>query len=548
MPAFTSPVEALLYWEENAPKSIFLKQPFDGKLKTYTYRQSAEEIRKIAAGLKSLGIPDGSSIALLSKNCAHWMMADIAIMMAGYVSVPIYPTLNASSIEYILQHSESKAIIVGKLDNYESQKAGINNIHTIGIEKYGIQEDLTWEKLVEENEPMQDIPKMDEDELCSIIYTSGTTGNPKGVMHSVGNFSRASNAAVEIISLPEEPRFFSYLPLSHVAERVAIEIHGLFRCASFHFPESLETFAADLESCQPHLFFAVPRIWIKFREKVFEKMPRKKLRALFSIPFLGGFFKRKLVEKMGLAHVKYAVSGAAPLNMDVLKWYKRLGVIIHQDYGMTEDCIYSHYNLQGKNRFGSVGKPLPGVEAKLTSEGEIKIKNDNLMLGYYKDPEGTARAFDEDGFLKTGDIGEFDHEGFLYITGRIKDQFKTDKGKFVSPAPIELELLKNTDLDQVCVVGMGIPHPIALVILSEQGKKKSQTELTTCIHETIEELNSRLEKHEKLNKAVVMKEDWTIDNGLLTPTLKVKRNQVEKIHMPMYNDWFHEKGEVIWEN
>ena len=501
----------------------------------------------MAAALKALDMPPKSHVALISKNCAHWIMADLAIMMAGYVSIPIYPTLNAETIRLVLEHSESKAIFVGKLDNYDAQKSGIPDIHKIGIKAYDINEGLTWEDLVEHHEPLQDFPSQNKDDLLTIIYTSGTTGVPKGVMHTVGNVAGTVDNAIDVIALPEQPRFFSFLPLSHVAERVAIEFHGIWRGAIFNFPESLETFAADLEAARPHMFFAVPRIWSKFQEKILEKMPQQKLDKLLSIPILGGIVKKKIIKKLGLSEATYMASGAAPIAISLQEWYQKLGLTVHQDYGMTEDCILSHYNLLGANKMGTVGKALPGVTGKLSPEGEICIKSDVLMKGYFKEPELTAEMFDEEGFLKTGDIGEYDHDGYLTITGRVKDQFKTDKGKYISPAPIELELLKNPDIEQICLVGMGIPQPIALIITSLSAKSKTKEALNESLSHSINEVNPSLEKYEKVEKVVVMKEDWSVDNGLLTPTLKVKRNQVEKIHMPMYKEWFEQPDNIIYE-
>ena len=474
-------------------------------------------------------------------------MADLAIMMADHISVPIYPTLNGDSIRQILEHSESKAIFVGKLDNYETQKPGIPDIHKIGIKAYDIEEELSWEDLVNEHEPIEDVRTQEKDDMLTFIYTSGTTGAPKGVMHTVGNVAQVANNAIDILPIPEHPRFFSFLPLSHVAERVAIELHGIYKGAIFNFPESLDTFAEDLEAARPHLFFAVPRIYAKFQEKILEKMPQEKLSKLLKIPILGGIIKKKIVKKLGLYDATYIASGAAPIASSLQEWFAKLGITVHQAYGMTEDCILSHYNLVGSNKMGTVGKAVPGVTRKLSPEGEICIKSDALMKGYYKEPELTAEMFDEEGFLKTGDIGEYDHDGFLTITGRVKDQFKTDKGKYISPAPIELELTKNTYIEQICIVGMGIPQPIALIITSLEAKNKSEEEVNNSLIKSISELNPTLDKYERIEKAVIMNEDWSVDNGLLTPTLKVKRNQVEKIHMPMYKEWFEHEEKVIYE-
>ncbi len=335
--------------------------------------------------------------------------------------------------------------------------------------------------------------------------------------------------------------------MAHVAERVGIGAYGLVIGAEFSFPGSLETFASDLETCQPHMFFAVPRIWAKFQEKILEKLPQKKLNVLLRIPLLNGFIKKKLKQKLGLRHTEFIVSGAAPLSVNLINWFKRIGVTIFQGYGMTEDCIISHSNRPEANKIGTVGKALPDVETKLSPEGEILIKNTCLMKGYYKAPDITATAFNAEGYLKTGDIGEYDHDGYLSITGRIKDQFKTDKGKYISPTPIELQLSKSADIEQICIVGTGIPQPIALITLSEVGKAKSKIDLTDSLVDAVNQINPGLEKHERIEKVVIMKEDWNVDNGLTTPTLKVKRNSIEKIHRDFYKSWFKMEDMVLFE-
>lgn len=547
MKEFKTPLQAFLYWEQNCPDKIFLRQFFNGQADTLTFKESGQQIRKMAQAIKNKNLPPQSKIAILSMNCEYWVMADLAIMMSGNVSVPIYPTLNDESIKPIMEHSESKLLFIGKLNDYESQEKAFKNIPKISVEKYGIVEDDTWEALIESTEPMHEIALPDPKSLITIIYTSGTTGNPKGVMHSHENFSNASVNISKTLSLNEHPRYFSYLPLSHIAERIGLEMGAISMGGMLTFAESLETFASNLEDTQPDLFFAVPRIYAKFQEKILEGLPQKKLSIVLKIPFLNTFFKNKLKSKLGLSKARYIASGAAPLSVNIMKWYQKLGIEIIQAYGMTEDCIISHCNLPGRNKIGTVGKFTHGATAKLSDIGEICVKNNCLMLGYYKNIEETEKVFDNEGYLKTGDIGEYDHDGYLTITGRAKDQFKTDKGKYISPAPMELMLSKNTDIEQVCIVGMGIPQPIMLVIPSAIGKNKSTHELNESLLQSILEINPHLEKHEKIEKAVVMKEDWTVENGLMTPTLKIKRSQVEKIHMPMYRLWFDAEERILYE-
>ncbi|MEK6780940.1 MAG: AMP-binding protein [Bacteroidota bacterium] len=547
--AASTPLERFLYWEKENPNRQFLRQPFAREWKSWTYGHAGDEARRMAAGIQSLNLAPKSHIALLSKNCAQWIIADLAIMMAGHISIPLYPTLTAASIRQILEHSGTKVIIVGKLDHYDSQKDGIPaDVIKIGIETYGIHETKSWENIIKTEKPISEMHFWKKEDLLTIIYTSGTTGKPKGVMHTVEAFDTVVQVAMSDLHIPDRPKLFSYLPLSHIAERMGIEMIGIYSGADFSFSESLEQFPRNLADTQPNIFFAVPRIWAKFQEKILEKLPQQKLSRLLSLPLISTLVKNKIRKGMGLLKATHIYSGAAPISPDLVKWFDKIGVVIFQAYGMTEDCVYSHFNRHGANRLGTVGQKLSGLQVKIAEDGEVRIKSVSNLKGYYKEPELTAEAFDEEGFLKTGDMGEYDKDGFLKITGRAKDQFKTDKGKYISPTPIEMKLLVNTDIEQVCVVGMGIPQPIALVVLSAAGKKKSKEEIIQSLGTSVSEINPKLQKYEILEKAVVMKADWTIENGLLTPTMKVKRNEVEKIHLPKYPTWYHkQEGVVIWE-
>lgn len=547
MPA-SSPLAQFLKWEKEIPDEIFLRQPFNGVWKTWTWAQAGEEARKIASGLKSLHLPDKSHIAILSKNCVQWVISDLAIMMAGYISIPVYPTQTAHSIQPILVHSDSKAIILGKLDDFDSQKDGIpSDVIRISMETYGIKSEYTLENFIGQQPPLKEICDWQEKDIFTIIYTSGTTGKSKGVMHDIGAFDTVIQTAFKELSLPLRPKLFSYLPLSHIAERIGVEMNGLYSGAYISFAESLESFAKNLSDTQPDVFFAVPRIWGKFREKILEKLPQKKLDILLSIPFISGMIKKKIRKNLGLTDATHIYSAAAPLSLDLMHWFDKLGITIYQAYGMSEDCVYSHFCGPRANRYGTVGKPLPGLQVKISEDGEIRKKSKGDMKGYYKEKEMTAEVFDEEGYLRTGDMGEYDKDGYLLITGRVKDIFKTDKGKYVSPAPIELQFLASTDIEQVCVVGTGVPQPMALVTLSEAGKKRSKDELVVTLSGLMATINASLEKFEMLEKIVIMKESWTIANGLITPTLKVKRNEVEKLHLPKYPLWYDEKDIIVWE-
>ncbi len=540
-----------LRWERETPQLTFLRQPINGQWQDWTFANAGDEIRKMAAGLHSMSLPPRSNIAILSKNCAHWLMADLAIFMAGHVSVPLYANITAPSIHQILEHGDCAAIFVGKLDDYEHQKEGIPpSVKKISFDFYGVNEGELVSNWLANQKPLEKMPDWKADELMTIMYTSGTTGKPKGVMFNSAAFAHSDNVIIDYLDrvkpMPPHPELFSYLPLCHIAERALTEILGCHTGARISFVESLETFPRDLANVQPHLFFGVPRIWARFQEKIFEKLPEKKLDKLLKIPVVNFFIKQMLTKKLGLSRALIKASAAAPIPKSLLQWYAKLGISIREIYGMTENSALSHAN-QEEIRYGTVGKPLPTVEIKFSPDDEILTRHKALMMGYYKEPEMTAQIFTADGFIKTGDCGKPDKDGFLTITGRVKDIFKTDKGKYVSPSPIEMRLLKNNDIEQVCVVGMGIPQPIALILLSATGKAKAKGEITKSLSASFAEVNGIVEDYERLKKAVIMKTDWSITNGLMTPTMKVKRNEVEKIHLPKYSTWYAHQELVVWE-
>lgn len=542
-----TPVDKFYHWETSTPNSNFLRQPIAGEWHTWTYSQAGDSIRRIASSIKAMALPPKSNIAILSKNCAHWIMADFAIWMAGHVSVPVYPTLSADGIRYILEHSESKVIFVGKLDDFSKQQSGVpSSVKQIRFPHYGAGSGVEWDTLLKA-EPMKENFHPSPDDISSIMYSSGTTGTPKGVMipFRAMNFVGETMAS-SMIRQPEQ--FFSYLPLSHIAEKAYLGMGALYSGSSIAFTESLDKFGANLMEIQPTIFGGVPRIFAKLQEGVLKKLPQKKLDTLLSIPVVSFLIKRAIRKKLGFGRLKTIVGGAAPIPLSILEWFSKLGINIDELYGMTENCGFSHGDHGGKARFGTVGRPWKDVDVKLSEEGEILVKHPGLMLGYYKDPETTAQTFTSDGYLKTGDKGSIDKEQFLTITGRIKDQFKTDKAKFVAPGPIETKLLANKDIEQVCVVGMGIPQPIALIVLSAAGKAKSKNDITQSLSSTVEAVNKSLEHFEQLEKAVILKDEWTIENGLMTPSLKVKRNEIEKIHLKTYPLWYKEEAIVVWQN
>ncbi|KZZ78276.1 AMP-binding acetyl-CoA synthetase, partial [Oleiphilus sp. HI0133] len=431
----TLPLESVFKWEKERADKVYMTQPMgNGVVQEYTWARTLNEARRIASYLKAQNFPPKSNIAILSKNCAHWIMTDLAIWLAGHVTVPLYPTLNADTVSYILEHSEAKAIFVGKLDDWEDMAPGVpDDLPRISYPLSPKNDYPTWDTLVSENEPLEGEVQRDADELATIVYTSGSTGRPKGVMLSFGALGIAASGAAQALELYPEDRMLSYLPLAHVFERYVVEQSSFFRGFELYFAEDLNTFLQDLQRARPTVFVSVPRLWSKFQLGIFKKMPPKKLNRLLKIPILSGVVKKKVLTGLGLEHCRFAGSGSAPLSEDIINWYRSLGLELLEGYGMSENFAYSHISLPGRSRVGYVGEPLPGVEQRISEIGEIEVNSPANMMGYYKDDEKTKESFTEDGFLLTGDRGEIDDHGRLKITGRTKEIFKTSKGKYVAP-------------------------------------------------------------------------------------------------------------------
>ena len=541
-------------WEERAPDHLWMTQPIgNGEVETYTWAQAMDQARRMAAHLKSLNLEPGSHIGLISKNCAHFILTDLAIWMAGHVSVALYPTLNADTIEYILDHSESKLLFVGKLDGWDDIKKGIPaDMPCISFPLAPPNDYESWDSITARTEPLQGKPSREADDLAIIVYTSGSTGRPKGVMHSFAAIAAAAKGAEKVFGTTTEDRMLSYLPLAHVFERFIVETGGLRAGMQIFFAESLDTFVADLNRAQPTVFVSVPRLWLKFQLGVFHKLPPKKLNRLLHIPLLNRVIKKKVLTGLGLQHVRLAASGSAPIPPDLIQWYRDLGLELLEGYGMSEDFAYSHASHPGGGRVGYVGSPMPGVDVRISDEGEILIKSPGNMMGYYKQPEMTAECYTEDGFFRTGDRGERDEDGRLRITGRVKELFKTSKGKYVAPVPIENLLNNNVHVEMCCVSGSGQPQPFALILLAEELRPKLSdsnvhAEVEAELAELLRQVNEEVESFERLQFLAVVKDPWLIENGFLTPTMKMKRSTLEDKYGPKTEEWYAAGQRVVWE-
>ena len=402
------------------------------------------------------------------------------------------------------------------------------------------------------SQPLQGEPVRDGEDLATIMYTSGTTGMPKGVMHCFAAFAWSIAAVRKRLRFDADSRVLSYLPLSHVAERTLVE-HGML-ASGMHvfFAESLETFAADLQRARPTVFFSVPRLWVKFQQGVLAKMPAQKLDRLLGLPIVNRIIRRKILGALGLDRCEFAAGGAAPMPPDLLRWYARLGLEIIEVYGMTENCGVSHCTLPGQQRPGTVGYPYDGVQSRIDpANDEIQVKSPGMMLGYYKEPEQTRQAFTDDGWLRTGDKGVLDGEGGLRISGRVKDLFKTSKGKYVTPAPIEDKLVMHAAVEACCVTGANLGQPLGILMLNVDASQRSavaaeRSALEASLAAHLEDVNALLDPHERLDCLVVVTQPWTVESGLITPTFKVRRNRIEDVYASHYERWVVERRTVIW--
>ena len=548
-------LEGAYRWEKEAPDRVYMTQPLDGGAsREITWKETLDEARRMAAHLQSLDLPPNSSIAILSKNCAHFIIVDLAIWMAGHVSVALYPTLNADTVEYILTHSDSRLLFVGKLDTWEQMKPGVpESLPCIAFPLSPPNDYPAWDEVIAKHEPMEGTPTRAAEDTAMIVYTSGSTGTPKGVITCFGNMATATEGVMASFEFTSVDRQLSYLPLAHAFERTVVENGSLHAGDQVFFVESLDTFARDLAKARPTIFHSVPRLWLKFQLGVFQKVPEAKLRRMLKIPILRGIVRKKILKALGLDAARFAISGSAPIPASLIQWYRDLGLELLEGYGMTENFSYSHINMPGKSRVGYVGNCFPGVECKISDEGEVLVKSGATTPGYFKEPELTASVFTKDGFLKTGDQGELDEMGRLKITGRVKELFKTSKGKYIAPVPIENILNAHSFVEQSCVSGTGHPQPYAMVLLAEgirsNGEDEAEREkISSSLLELIEEVNAQVPQYERLAFLAIAKDEWSIENEFLTPTMKIKRSALERAYNPKLDDWYGSGKKVIWES
>lgn len=523
--AVITPLEMLYRWEKETPDKVYLRQPKALQWTEYTWSQFADQVRRVAAWLKAQNYAPGSRIALWSGNSKDWVVADFAIMMAGHISVPLYPGQDVESARYIVEHSGACLAFLGDFDQWREAEAALpGTVARVALAGCSVPCALTLGEIVERSAPLRDSPLPDPEATMTLIYTSGTTGRPKGVIHSHRGAGLVSLDMIDCFRhVVGAARYFSYLPMSHAAERVLVELSSLYSNGTISFSEGLATFAEELRSVQPTFFFSVPRLWLKFKAGVDARIPPETQAKLTPDG------RRQIARQLGLAEATFILTGSAPCPRDVHQWFLDLGIVLREGYAMTETFVHGTSWMRDDAPLpGCMGQPFSqSVEIKLSDEGEILLRTPALMQGYYRDPEKTAEVL-VDGWYRSGDAGRIDEEGNLWLTGRISEVFKTTKGKFVRPTTLENHFGRSRLLAQFCVFGHGLDQPVVAVTLSESGLLETRAALQQKLAALLDEINAELPPWERISRLVAAAQEWTMANGLLTPTLKIKRKAIEE--------------------
>jgi long-chain acyl-CoA synthetase len=518
--------DLIALWAEQNPDTTWLRDLHEHGSEDYSWRQSYEQISAIGAMLEQR-FGHGEKMVVLSRNRAHWVLADLAIIASGNVTVSMFTTLPAATAEYIFQLTEARVIFVGETSNWEQivpvLPADVLIVTLPGVEVEQPHE--KWEDLLVRYAGQAPAYQCQPDDMISLVFTSGTTGMPKGVIQTHNSNLIPIRRFTDMFGISKNPRYFSYLPLSHIAERQIVEFSSIVLGGEIYFNESLDTLPRDLQRTRPHVFFGPPRIWEQLQQAVIGKFGGKDALAAALAQDKEGIGKLVL-EGLGLNEVEYCLTAAAPTPPALIHWWEDLGLTLMEGFGQTEamGLILSSHE---QRRVGSIGKPIGEVEYKITEEGELAIRAEGCTPGYYKQEDKTAELI-RDGWLHTGDKVRVDEDGFIYITGRVKDYFKTIQGKFVAPPPIEGAFAKNPHTEQQCLLGRGFSKTVMVAVLNEEARGASEEEVEASVLATIREINEEIEKHARIGAVILTREPWSIENEVLTPTLKMRREKVEE--------------------
>lgn len=569
------------YQLQNAPQENCFNYKKNNEWVSISTQKYIDTANKVSASLLKLGIQSDDKIAVITtNNHPHWHILDIGVTQIGAQNVPLYATLSEKDYAYILAHSDSKYCFVSDEELYEKVKSVQKQTGLKGV-FYLIENETedSWNQFLNIGTSADFSTVIEErknavrdTDLATIIYTSGTTGTPKGVMLSHRNIVFSSLATAKALDLNDDAkRIVSYLPICHIFERAASYYNQLVSL-EVYFAESIETIGDTIRETKPHYLAVVPRLLEKIFDKIMDKGSQlegtKKKLFFWAVELAEQFepygkngawyhFKLKIAnilifkkwrEALG-NNLQFMVCGSAPLQPRLIRIFTAANIPIFEGYGMTESSPGGTVNdmRNGGFRIGSVGKSIEGVTIKIAEDGEILIKGENVMMGYYKNEELTQKTI-TNGYLHSGDIGKLDDDGFLYITDRKKEMFKTSGGKYIAPTALESELKQSRFIEQVMVIGEGQKMPAALIqinfeFVNEWAKRKGYTindvssdvKLIDRIQEEVDEHNQKFGKWEQIKRFEITPDEWTIDDGLLTPTLKMKRKNIRNKYKDLYD-------------
>ena len=553
-----------------------------GKWKTDTWSEVYSSVISVSKSLLACGIKKHDKVSIYSYNRPEWNISYLATQLINGVAVGVYHTSSSNEVEWVVGNSESKIIFLGNNPNDNGEKEKMPNHRLLevldkldkvelvvvmnGVEQLQHSKIISWSEFIEKGNSIDDgmveelCEQIQGDDTSSLIYTSGTTGNPKGVELSHGNWTFELDTVEPILKFDQGEKYVSWLPGAHVFGQLLDNHYWIRRAMHMHIVDSPLNTVDYAKEVQPHLFISVPRIYEKIYSNLVAAIESKAiLKYGLMIPGLSNIFKGKLKEAAGFSNSRFAISGAAPINPDILDLFQKLDIPLFEGYGMTENTAGATLNFIGHNKIGSVGKALPDTEIKIAEDGEILIKGDNVMKGYYNNPEATAETL-VDGWLYTGDVGRLDSDGYLYITGRKKEIYVSSAGKNIAPLVIEETMKSIPIISQCFLVGDGRKYCSALFtldvgvilrdklymnsnqipkdplqqikMLNENGHELSDfTDSDTIrseLQSEVDSLNQQFSNPEQLKKFAILPRDFTIDNGELTPTLKIRRKQINE--------------------
>lgn len=518
------------HWRETVPDATWLRERGKDQFAEWSWRAAHEELHAVAAWLEDRHgkAPDTepANIALLSRNRAHWMLADLAIIASGSVTVPLFTTLAQEMARYILEFADVRVLILGEAENWPRVRTILrDDVEIVTLPGVEIDAPHTrWEDILSTHRGRRPAHVPCAGELISIVFTSGTTGVPKGVMHTHASMLVPMQLCRDYFTVRAHPRFLSYLPLSHIAERQLVLVQSLIHCGSVTFNEALPTLVRDMVETRPNYFFGPPRVWEQLQQGIIGKFgSAQAMRQALEQDRAGVALRVR--QGVGLDEADYLLTGAAPIPPALIAWYDEIGLALMEGFGQTE-IMGVAANISAARRIGSIGRAVTGVELRLAEDGELLVRSAGAATGYYKTPEKTAETF-VDGWVHTGDKARIDSDGFVYLTGRVKDYYKTVHGKFVAPAPIENEFAASNLVEQLCLLGRGYSKTVMLCVLNSTARSQPQDIVADAMRAQAERVNQSVAKHERIGVVFICRQPWTIESGDMTPTFKLRRDSLE---------------------